>query len=759
MARCHPTTEGRQRLVGRCNKFTGSFGYVSFTLDQEEKQATAWFTTSFCFGGGRTKIPRKGDELEFTLSENHKGFVALDIVVLTKAGSGTKAAPVPTVPPASSMPETFCDSTCCNESCTARGHLETSAESLENLLSFSQCPAACLEPPDDLELGSHGQSESQKLGARVMFYRECVTAYKQIPCTPSCFQEATQDMLAVLDKFRKEQEDRLRLDLNKEEFTSEERNNSAEWASNYRDAWDYLQKSSTQLEVWKIVGAHVALGKNQKGPFGKFRKSNFRQGPIAEVRQQAAASGLNLERQLCKPELIPDLLQKYVSELALVLDRDDLSAHTKAAWAGYNLLAIRPFEACSGRLARLVINWVLKKCGVQFPIILCESPELRAAWHKATSYDELAPGCCKLLAAVIVKVLADTWEKFGKAEKYALSVKKEADEDRAARDLRAEIKKGSCPICFEDAPDVSMHCCNAAYHIRCLQHWLRKAPRPACPSCRAEMQRPPAPEPSASSDSRSRSSLPVEVREVVFLNSDLSELTVLNQMLTERSNRRNVNGRCAFCLNSRAHDCILGACAHCCLLRQALYGIVCECHAMDAPSVGHRITSRTGGSSSSANARLSGLGLLGLGHGAEDLEASGRLNRESSRSLCVFCNNQRAADCASQACRRCCWSQPGECQRHAKHAGIRDAGLGSVPPPTPSRYHGRGLQPGVPSEQSEFRANSPGRQLLGLPSGPAGTASRANRQEPPAPSMVPVSSFQRTWLRSHGSAGATRRWQ
>jgi len=281
----------------------------------------------------------------------------------------------------------------------------------------------------------------------------------------------------------------------------------------------------------------------------------------------------------------------------------------------------------------------------------------------------------------------------------------------------------------------------------------------------------------------------------------MSELSALNQMLSggsgsgsgSGSNRRNVTGPCAFCSNRRAFDCILNACAHCCLLHQTLYGVVCECHTMDAPTAANQIAPRAGGSSSNSSTRysdLNSIGLLGLRPRAEDSEVP----RESSSSQCVFCSNQRAADCASQACRRCCWSQPGECQRHAKHAGIRHAGAGgrqnvpvrtrpapheswigppgSVPPTTSRRYPPNLLrrfqssQSGVPSEQSEFRSSSPssdqavrGRLLLGLSSGPAGMASRATQEEPPAPSMVPVSAFQRSWLRSHGSAGITRGWQ
>ena len=63
--------------------------------------------------------------------------------------------------------------------------------------------------------------------------------------------------------------------------------------------------------------------------------------------------------------------------------RDDVSAVAKAAWAGYNLLALHPFPDGNGRLARALVNAVLARGGVPFVVGLAASEAQRGAYRAA----------------------------------------------------------------------------------------------------------------------------------------------------------------------------------------------------------------------------------------------------------------------------------------------------------------------------------------------------------------------------------------
>ena len=53
------------------------------------------------------------------------------------------------------------------------------------------------------------------------------------------------------------------------------------------------------------------------------------------------------------------MLTAFCDELRYIMRRTDLSPEAKAAWALNEFLAIHPFRDGNGRLARLLLNWVL----------------------------------------------------------------------------------------------------------------------------------------------------------------------------------------------------------------------------------------------------------------------------------------------------------------------------------------------------------------------------------------------------------------
>ena len=55
----------------------------------------------------------------------------------------------------------------------------------------------------------------------------------------------------------------------------------------------------------------------------------------------------------------------------------------KAAAISLGFVGIHPFADGNGRLGRILVNWVLHRCGVPFAISLCGTPQHRASYIAA----------------------------------------------------------------------------------------------------------------------------------------------------------------------------------------------------------------------------------------------------------------------------------------------------------------------------------------------------------------------------------------
>jgi len=485
----------------------------------------------------------------------------------------------------------------------------------------------------------------------------------------------------ALDHFRAEQKKALEAEAGGSARRGDAEHVSACIAS-YRQAWAFLSSWQAVPNAVLLCEAHSILGRSDCRSAGRYRTCHAR---VGQCRFMSHAD-------------VPRTMDRYVQLLEKVLAREDLSPIAKAAWAGFNLLTIHPFQDGNGRLARLLINWVLAHCEVQFPVALCDSDEHRAAWCDALVAGDRRNDNSQPLSGIITQAVARAWRKFEQTLTDAAQKQKAAEECalRAARDCARE--KGVCIVCLEEQPNMQALCCGASYHIACMTRWLGSAPEPLCPACRASF--PPLP---ATSLARSSSVelLEATVNEVAIATDLTSQWARLGRSLIEavfddNYGRTGVNLRevCAFCTNLRATSCSFGACAVCCGANQRLTGMRCPRHievALEANSSDNASSSEgpDGGVTAGVTAGVTEDGPLrgsslrtrsiplpqrdvlrpGISpsSGSSELllhaqEPNADLTVEDDR--CAFCNRKRAVDCALGACRSCCLLRPESCSRH-----------------------------------------------------------------------------------------------
>ena len=66
-----------------------------------------------------------------------------------------------------------------------------------------------------------------------------------------------------------------------------------------------------------------------------------------------------------------------------LVDSGGVCPEVAACIVHFALIDIHPFRDANGRLARIVCNWVLKRCGVPFAICLCSTPDQRLRYVAA----------------------------------------------------------------------------------------------------------------------------------------------------------------------------------------------------------------------------------------------------------------------------------------------------------------------------------------------------------------------------------------
>jgi len=233
------------------------------------------------------------------------------------------------------------------------------------------------------------------------------------------------------------------------------------------------------------------------------------------------------KHKFCKPALVRQRLEAFVAmanrlaEAAETVQCAELAAAVVVLQCNY----IHAFRDGNGRLARIMCNWMLQRCGVPFVICLCSSQDQRQRYVAsivgvqdaslqlgrerrallASSSSEGAGLRERLVAeARILRPLEEAlseavnlvhahtkraWEELERLRLRLLRDASNASAAAALRESRREQRANNCMICHEERPNIATLCCGAAVHLNCMAKWLADAPQPACISCREALPR------------------------------------------------------------------------------------------------------------------------------------------------------------------------------------------------------------------------------------------------------------------------------
>ena len=180
-----------------------------------------------------------------------------------------------------------------------------------------------------------------------------------------------------------------------------------------------------------------------------------------------------------------------------------------ASFAAAVMLAILdlvPFQVGNQRLARIILNWTLRRAGFPFCVTLysnqSEKTEFSSAVERTRQNLCLVPqghveeyetaailrstGGLGPLVGYLIRRLAQ-----GIADLCLLVEQKSkiAADETDARLVRMAREKaaaeGTCIICFENQPNIATLCCGKPIHLNCLAEWLKT--KSSCPQCRSDI--------------------------------------------------------------------------------------------------------------------------------------------------------------------------------------------------------------------------------------------------------------------------------
>eukprot|EP00531_Pseudo-nitzschia_arenysensis_P000735 CAMPEP_0116139984 /NCGR_PEP_ID=MMETSP0329-20121206/13599_1 /TAXON_ID=697910 /ORGANISM="Pseudo-nitzschia arenysensis, Strain B593" /LENGTH=969 /DNA_ID=CAMNT_0003635055 /DNA_START=376 /DNA_END=3285 /DNA_ORIENTATION=+ len=176
-----------------------------------------------------------------------------------------------------------------------------------------------------------------------------------------------------------------------------------------------------------------------------------------------------------------------------------------AAAAMLGVLDLVPFQVGNQRLARIVLNWTLRRAGVPFCMTLYSNREEKLAFLSAIQITRqnlfLVPrgsveesetavilrsteGLIPLVDYLLNRLSRATINLCTLVEKKSLMASEENDA-RLVRLAREKAAEGTCIICFEDKPNIATLCCGKPIHLNCLAEWLKK--KSSCPQCRSDL--------------------------------------------------------------------------------------------------------------------------------------------------------------------------------------------------------------------------------------------------------------------------------
>lgn len=177
-----------------------------------------------------------------------------------------------------------------------------------------------------------------------------------------------------------------------------------------------------------------------------------------------------------------------------------------AAAAMLGILDLVPFQVGNQRLARIVLNWTLRRAGFPFCITLysnqLEKSEFISAIQMTRQNLCLVPqghveeqetasilrstGGLGPLVGYLMHRLAEGIAKLCLLVDRKSQIAAEETDARLVRIAREKAAaEGQCIICFENKPNIATLCCGKPTHLNCLAEWLKT--NSSCPQCRSEI--------------------------------------------------------------------------------------------------------------------------------------------------------------------------------------------------------------------------------------------------------------------------------
>ncbi|KAL3925010.1 MAG: hypothetical protein SGILL_000685 [Bacillariaceae sp.] len=214
----------------------------------------------------------------------------------------------------------------------------------------------------------------------------------------------------------------------------------------------------------------------------------------------------------------PDDIERRLLDLCSLVEaiwlpqiRDDTSIEackkiaTFAALVYVGIIDVFPFRQGNDILARIAVNWALRRCG--FPCCIVVSGSERERQNSIASLETARKNIClgrwgDLCFQDIARVL-DCTGGLSPLVEYLLGrmacaldgltavmndkARWAADERsaRLSRRARETAAETFCIICLEHDPNIATLCCGKPVHFNCLGNWLIQ--NPTCPQCRSDL--------------------------------------------------------------------------------------------------------------------------------------------------------------------------------------------------------------------------------------------------------------------------------
>ena len=176
-----------------------------------------------------------------------------------------------------------------------------------------------------------------------------------------------------------------------------------------------------------------------------------------------------------------------------------------AAATMLSVLDLVPFRVGNQRLARILLNWTLRRAGLPFCITLYSNREEKLAFLSAVqktrqnlclvpqgqvNESEMAVivrstgGLGPLVGFLLTRLARATVDFCILVEQKSRMASEETDA-RLVRIAREKAAEDACIICFENKPNIATLCCGKSIHLNCLTEWLKT--NPSCPQCRSDL--------------------------------------------------------------------------------------------------------------------------------------------------------------------------------------------------------------------------------------------------------------------------------